>query len=293
VSGASYTALAEGMHMFEVRARDAAGNLDPTPASVTWSVDTTVPNTAITSAPPAIASSTTATFAFSATEAVTFMCVLDGGAAGECSTPVTYAALAQGSHSFAVYALDAAGNADPSPATWSWLVDSAAPDTTISAAPSGAVAQGSASISFSASEAGSTFQCSLDGAAFAACTSPASLTGLADGTHAFQVRAVDAAGNVDATPAAASWAVDTVAPDTTITGGPSGNNNPNIATFTFTSTESPSTFECKLDAASFAACASPITYNNLVRGSHTFQVRARDAAGNVDATAATRSWSSK
>jgi hypothetical protein len=64
----------------------------------------------------------------------------------------------------------------------------------------------SASFAFAASEA-ATFECSLDAAEFAACSSPVSYTALADGGHTFAVRATDAAGNVDPTPSSRSWTV--------------------------------------------------------------------------------------
>jgi len=82
-----------------------------------------------------------------------------------------------------------------------------APDTTITAAPPARSNSSSASFSFTASEAGSTFACRLDGSAFAACTSPQSYSGLALGSHSFQVRATDAAGNTDPTPASYTWIV--------------------------------------------------------------------------------------
>jgi hypothetical protein len=90
--------------------------------------------------------------------------------------------------------------------------DSVAPDTTppqttiTSDAPD--PASTSATFTFTASEQ-STFECSLDDAAFASCTSPATYSALADGPHTFRVRAVDRAGNTDPTPAEQDWTVDT------------------------------------------------------------------------------------
>ena len=110
------------------------------------------------------------------------------------------------------------------------------------------------------------------------------------GSHTFEVRATDPAGNTDGTPASQTWTIDLSAPDTTITAGPVDPTNSTSASFSFTSTEAGSTFECKLDGAAFAACTNPQSYTGLTAGSHTFQVHAIDPAGNVDATAASRSW---
>ena len=79
------------------------------------------------------------------------------------------------------------------------------------------------------------------------------------------------------------------APDTTITGGPSGTLNSTSASFTFTSTVQGSTFACSLDGAPASACASPTGYTNLASGAHTFTVAA-SANGLTDATPASRSW---
>jgi hypothetical protein len=85
-------------------------------------------------------------------------------------------------------------------------------------------------------------------------------------------------------------AADTTAPDTTITAGPSGSTATIDATFSFTSTESGSTFQCSVDGAAYRPCASPTTYHGLSASDHQFAVRAIDAADNVDPTPATRAW---
>jgi hypothetical protein len=56
------------------------------------------------------------------------------------------------------------------------------------------------------------------------------------------------------------------------------------ATFRFASGERGSTFVCKLDRRRFKRCTSPKTYRKLAPGKHVFRVKARDRAGNVDAT---------
>jgi hypothetical protein len=171
--------------------------------------------------------------------------------------------------------------------------DTTPPDATITAG-MGATTSTSASFTFTSNESGSTFQCRLDYSAYAACTSPKSYSGLSTGSHTFIVLATDAAGNADASPATQTWtigaAADTTAPNTTITATPASPTTSTSASFSFTSNESASTFQCKLDAAAYAACTSAKVYSGSTMGSHTFSVRATDAAGNMDASAATKTW---
>ena len=85
--------------------------------------------------------------------------------------------------------------------------DHAAPDTTIDTGPSGPTPDTAPSFGFSATETGSTFECSLDAAAFAICE-PGDVFGLLEpGQHALAVRAVDPAGNIDPTPATREFEV--------------------------------------------------------------------------------------
>jgi hypothetical protein len=74
---------------------------------------------------------------------------------------------------------------------------------------------------------------------------------------------------------------DTTAPETTIA-KPIKRTTDRTPKFSFTSSEAGSRFECRVDKAAFAACASPFTTKKLKRGKHTFEVRAIDAAGNAD-----------
>ena len=165
-----------------------------------------------------------------------------------------------------------------------------------SPAPRASTPSTSASFSFSSTEPGSSFECKLDSGSFAACSSPKAYSGLGEGAHTFSVRATDAAGNVDPSPAAQSWIIDpsappdTTPPDTTIGSGPSGTTTSTSASFSFSSTEPGSSFECKLDSGSFAACSSPKAYSGLGEGAHTFSVRATDPSGNVDPSPAAQSW---
>ncbi|CAA9285220.1 MAG: hypothetical protein AVDCRST_MAG93-3475, partial [uncultured Chloroflexia bacterium] len=83
---------------------------------------------------------------------------------------------------------------------------------------------------------------------------------------------------------------DTTAPETTIDAGPSGTVTTRSATFEFSSSEASSIYECRLDSGTWSGCSSPKGYTDLVDGSHTFEVRATDVAGNTDATPASRTW---
>ncbi len=85
---------------------------------------------------------------------------------------------------------------------------------------------------------------------------------------------------------------DATPPETTITKGPKDKTKKRTATFEFSANEA-ATFECSLDGKSvFKPCTSPFTVK-VKKGKHTFQVQARDTAGNLDATPATDSWKVK
>ncbi len=212
-----YHGLGEGLHTFLVRAKDQSGNMDTNPPSYSWTIDTSPPDTLIDTNPDQHAKSATATFTFHATEGnSTFSCTLDGGSPDNCdSGSKDYNNLFDGSHTFTVAARDQAGNVDPSPATYTWTIDTTVPDTAIDSHPADPTTNTSATFTFHGSDPSGqdTFQCSLDEAAFTACTSGITYNNLALGTHTFQVRATDQAGNTDANPAGYTWTIGQVTLD--------------------------------------------------------------------------------
>jgi subtilisin-like proprotein convertase family protein len=123
--------LSEGSHTLQVRAIDGSDNEDPSPGSHTWVVDTTPPDTTITSGPTGFTLSTDASFQFSSEPTATFKCSLDNAAFTDCSSPKPYAGLPDGVHSFRVRARDLAGNEEPVPALRTWTVDTQSPTPTV------------------------------------------------------------------------------------------------------------------------------------------------------------------
>jgi large repetitive protein len=283
----NYTGLPGGSRTFQVRAIDTAGNTDASPASRTWVIDLTGPATTISQAPPSLTNSTSASFTFQSIEAnTTFACSLDHALFTACQPPVAYNNLPDGSHTFAVRAIDSHTNTGPA-ALHTWTVDTGPPTATLASGPSALSNTRSATFTFFASEP-SSFQCSLDGGGFVPCSSPTSYAGLGDGGHTFVVRPTDAVGNAGAA-SSYGWTIDATAPETTLGSRPRSATTVVSATFTFSASEAAS-FQCRLDAAAFASCASPKGYAGLKRTGHTFEVRAIDSAGNVDPTAAVYRW---
>jgi hypothetical protein len=84
--------------------------------------------------------------------------------------------------------------------------------------------------------------------------------------------------------------LDTTAPQTRITNNPPRRTKARKARFAFRANEKKSTFKCKRDRGRFKPCSSPKVYRGLKPGRHTFKVRAKDRAGNVDPTPAVWRW---
>jgi outer membrane protein assembly factor BamB len=207
-SPVSYSGLSAGPHTFEVKT--VSGAADIALASRGFSVTPDGTATLVTGGPGSPTNQTSASFTIETKDAVSTQCRIDGGSWSTCSRSVTYTGLGAGSHRFEARSTGANGQVEPTPAHWSWRIDLTAPDTTLTSAPSGETGPDVA-VSFEGSEPG-TFQCRLDTRPWKGCGSPHTLTGLAVGAHTLAVRAIDQAGNADATPASASWTVAPSAP---------------------------------------------------------------------------------
>ncbi len=293
-----YTGLADGKHTLEVRAVDAAGNVDGTPAVHEWTVDTVAPDTSV-AGPPEVTSSSSASFKYSGdalggTGIAGFQCSLDGAAWGDC--PDDYQNLSDKKHRLEVRAVDGAGNRDGTPAVYEWTVDTVAPDTTIDDGPNLVTRSRVAAFKYSGDAGDGTeirgYQCRLDGAGWDAC--PDDYRDLVAGKHTFEVRAVDAAGNNDQSPALSTWTVDLTAPTTTITGKPAARTPDRQARFTLEATDDGGStvagFECSLDEQDFKPCTSPVQYTGLADGRHTFAARATDGVGNPEDPGVSYTW---
>ena len=111
---------ADGAHTFTVTATSSSGQVDPTPAMVSWTVDTKAPNTVLVVGPPATDSSATAHFEFSSIDTTaTFLCAIDGSTTAGCTSPWDQP-VANGPHTATITAIDPAGNKDQTPLILSW-----------------------------------------------------------------------------------------------------------------------------------------------------------------------------
>ncbi len=189
-------------------ARPQGGNCDLGAVEV----DTTAPLVTLIPGQPPLTNDQTPSFTFSSNEpGTTFECRLDSPAGTPCTSPLTLGVLADGDHTLEVVGTDIAGNS--SSALHAFTVDTTPPQTTIDSGPTGAESR--PAFAFSSSDPSATFQCrhSRIGSpppAFAACSGPgnsATIGPLGSGEYVFEVRATDAAGNPDATPASVSFRV--------------------------------------------------------------------------------------
>jgi hypothetical protein len=166
--------------------------------------------------------------------------------------------------------------------------DETAPVTAIGTKPSSPSNVASPSFSFSADETADHFECRIDGGSWTSCASPYTLGfSLGEGSHTFDVRAYDLAGNVDGTPASYTWTVDTVPPAASMSSP--GAHIRGTVNLSSTSTDSPGsgiasvTFEYSGDGGGTWNAIAGTTWDTTahIDGSYQLHVVATDNAGNV------------
>ena len=229
--GYDISGLEPGAYTVAVRATDLAGNIAP--AATRTVVVSAAPIVTFLSGPdgrvdpisgePDGASGTeNAVFTFESDQpGSTFECSVDGSdflPCGGMSDPATGAAwvVDNGEHEFVVRATNAQAIVGEE-AVYEWLValgpDVTPPSSSFNTGPQNGTLLQEAIFTFSGSDNRTpalelTFQCALDSTtSWNSCTSPEQFSDLTRGTHTLRLRAVDAAGNVQATPAVYTWTV--------------------------------------------------------------------------------------
>ncbi len=272
----------DGAYTFWVQASDPSGNVDFSPVSQSWAIDTVAPETTLTGGPAqgSTTSSTSAQFTVGSTEPGVFQCRLDGAIVWtSCplfSNLLSRSMLGEGGRSVEVRAMDGAGNPDTTPAQRSWTVDTIDPDLEVTNPVNGSfrTTTGVTPVYTVSDATAVTVTCKYDSNPFNPC---GPVSGLSQGAHVLQVRAVDAAGNE--TTVVVNFSVDNTAPVVSITTPRNGSTlrstgfTPVISVSDVTQT----TRSCALDSDILGPCG-PVT--GLGQGQHTFTVLVTDQANN-------------
>ena len=294
----SYTSLVENQdYLLVIRARDRAGNVSE-PKQMSWRSDRTAPVVVFNLTPAVITADVTPDFAFNAIDEGSgvkkYECNVDNGGYSDCQSNLTLSNLSDGSHSLSVRAVDNVGLVSD-PISHSWVQDSQAPTIQFTETPNSISSQANARFAFGGINANQnivSYQCQLDGGAYASCSSPKDLANLGEGSHSFSVVGTDGAGN-QSSPISYSWSIDLTAPTLSIIESPDSVTSSTSVRFGLSASDGAGSgidrLECQLDGGGYVACGSLQDYANLSQGSHTFNARAYDNAGNVSAVAS-YSW---
>lgn len=269
------------------------------------------PAPTITSGPTGAGTGTAAAFTYTDTQAgVAFQCKLDGAGYASCPTSgKSYTGLADGSHTFSVVATSGASPLSPAAAR-TWSVDTGAP-TLVRSFPANNGLYNPAAWAAGCSPAGicgnasdptgvttvqvAVYQSGTPTFLNATLGTPGATSttwGLAmalpsDGSYTVRLRATDAFGNTTATAAEPSAGFRTDAtppPAPVITSRPDDLTTSTRATFLFDISDRLVPLQCRLDGAAFTRCVASAVYLNLPAGTHCFDLRATDDAGNTTTT---------
>ncbi|MFM9181511.1 MAG: Ig-like domain-containing protein, partial [Phycisphaerales bacterium] len=284
--------------------------------------DTTAPTITLTAqdgAGAAIAnsgstSSTSATMVFTANESAQFTCSLDGVTPTACTSPRSLTGLSTRSHTFYVYATDAAGNVGTASITWT-VTDATRP-TVLSFTPVQATAKlspiqfnlvfseevtGLATGDLAAVTSGSPGTWTVASVVGSGDSYVVTLSSASPGTSGTVQARLSANAVQDLASPANSGPAATVDSGTVtirstlaveITAASPANaatSNATTATFSFAETAASypaSRFQCSMvatgNAAVWSECSSPVTYTGIASGSYTFSLKAEDVTVTVN-----------
>lgn len=224
---------------------------------------------------------TTPTFDLSGTWDTLDACDVDGTPV-PCADPLTIPATGEGAHSVQVQVSDGGGSATD---TRLFTIDTTPPtitDLEVEAPwTAGFTNDTTPRFLWNFGEAGTTFECSIDGGTAVSCLPTYEpLVPLLQGSHSFAVTGTDLAGNT--TTASITFEVDTTFPTVSFDPGDPGFSATATPTFEPAADEplyAPMTCEVAPNPA--APCGAAYTTPALAEGAHTLTVLARDRAGNL------------
>ncbi|MBM3239392.1 hypothetical protein FJZ31_24125, partial [Candidatus Poribacteria bacterium] len=298
--------MENGLHLFEVRAKDEVGNEDATPAQAWFevSIDKEPPETEITN-PPQVVKTVDFTFTFKGNDNLTkpedlkYEWRLDGRDPWKDSTEknaTKLSGLTNGIHILEVRAVDDVGNVDKTPAQATFEVSiDLPPETEIVDLPK-VVISSEATFRLQGRDAETKpenlqYSWRLDDNEWSKPSKETTvkLTKLTDGKHLFEARAHDEAENIDQTPAQAWFEVTIPVPAIKITPLPQSPLQIPEITFSFEVEGGGEwLYSWRWDENEWTQFSKEqsATLTDLTNGKHSFEVRARNEANNIEATPA-------
>ncbi len=305
------SSLTDGSHTLSLTATDAAGNVSPSSATDTFTVESSAPPAPTVTSPTAgsVSNDAEPTIAVGGHPHETVVIDLDGAdygpvtldGSGHGSLPLS-GPLAAGQHAVRAEETDQAGNVSAWSASTVWTVKTQTA-VALSGPTSGPTNDTTPTVDYRG-EPGDVFTITVDGITVStgvigaggsgSLTLPAALR---DGAHTIAILATDAAGNhatqsivvtVDTAVAVAPTTVAKAAPvpPAKVGDGPAAVTSDRDARFTFTEPQrgGPYRYRCSLDEKAWTPCSSSPTFTGLSDGPHMLLVEAVNAAGTVSAS---------
>ena len=302
-TASSFTA-SSGAHSYFVRQTDAAGNTSMDSTAVTYTVDTSAPDTpSLTLASDAGSSASdrltsNATINVSGLESgATWQYQEDSSGSWMTGTASSFTA-SSGAHSYFVRQTDAAGNTSGASTAVTYTLDNtppATPSLTLASDAGSGASDGltsNAAINVSGLESGATWQYQVDGTAGSWMTGTASSFTASSGAHSYFVRQTDAAGNTSVDSTAVTYTFDTSAPTTpsltlaSDTGTSASDRLTSNATINVSGLESGATWQYQVDGSAGSWMTGTDSSFTASSGAHSYSVRQTDVAGHTSGASA-------